>query len=89
MAEWVDVHVPEAEKIQVVLDNLRPHTPAALYAAFPPAGAHRLLRTLERHLTPVHGSWLNMAEIELPILARQCLPRRVPDVHPTGRETEY
>jgi hypothetical protein len=86
MAELVDVHFPKAEKIRVVLDNLSTHTPAALYDVFPPADARRMLRTLEFHLTPVHGSWLNMAEIELAILARQCLNRRVPDVHTMGRE---
>lgn len=86
MAELVDVHCPQAEKIRVVLDNLSTHTPAALYEVFPPADARRMLRKLEFHLTPVHGSWLNMAAIELAVLARQCLNRRVPDVHTMGRE---
>jgi hypothetical protein len=86
MAELVDVHFPEAEKIRVVLDNLSTHTPAALYEVFPPADARRILRKLEFHPTPVHGSWLNMAEIELAVLARQCLNRRVPDVHTLARE---
>jgi hypothetical protein len=81
MAELVDVHFAEAEKIRVVLDNLSTHTPAALYEVFPPAEARRLLRKLEWHLTPVHGSWLNMAEIELAVLARQCLNRRIPNTH--------
>jgi hypothetical protein len=81
MAELVDVHFPEAEHIRVVLDNLSTHTPAALYEVFPPADARRILRKLEFHRTPVHGSWLNMAEIELAVLARQCLNRRIPDVH--------
>jgi DDE superfamily endonuclease len=81
MAELVDVHFPEAEKIRVVLDNLSTHTPAALYEVFPPAEARRILRKLEWHLTPVHGSWLNMAEIELAVLARQCLNRRIPNTH--------
>jgi hypothetical protein len=80
MAELVAVHFPEAEKIRVVLDNLSTHTPAALYEVFPPADARRLLRKLEFHPTPVHGSWLNTAEIELAVLARQCLNRRIPDV---------
>ena len=77
---------PKAEKIRVVLDNLSTHTPAALYEVFPPAEARRILRKLEFHLTPVHGSWLNMAEIELAVLARQCLNRRIPDVHCMARE---
>jgi transposase len=86
MAELVDVHFPQAEKIRVVLDNLSTHTPAALYAVFPPAEVGRLLRKLEFHLTPGHGRWLNMAEIELAVLARQCLTRRVPDVLPMIHE---
>jgi hypothetical protein len=86
MAALVDVHFPKAEKIRVVLDNLSTHTPAALYEVFPPADARRILRKLEFHLTPVHGSWLNMAEIELAVLARQCLNRRIPDVHCMARE---
>jgi hypothetical protein len=79
MAELVDVHFPEAEKTRVVLDNLSTHTAAALYEVFPPTEARRILRKLEFHLTPVHGSWLNIAEIELAVLARQCLNRRLPD----------
>ncbi len=77
--ELVDVHYPEAEKIVLVQDNLNTHTPASLYAAFPPAEAKRLADKLEIHYTPKHGSWLNMAEIELSVLAGQCLDRRVPD----------
>lgn len=77
--ELVDVRYPEAERIVLVLDNLNTHTPAALYAAFPPAEAHRLAAKLEWHYTPKHGSWLNMAEIEFSVLARQCLDRRIPD----------
>jgi len=65
MRELVDVDFPEAERIRVVLDNLSTHTPAALYAAFPPAEARRVLRRLEFHYTPKHGSWLNMVEIEM------------------------
>jgi transposase len=77
--ELVDVHYPHAEKIVLVMDNLNTHTPAALYEAFDPAQARRLLERLEIHYTPNHGSWLNMAEIELSVLARQCLERRIPD----------
>jgi hypothetical protein len=77
--ELVDVHYPQAERIVVVMDNLNTHTPAALYEAFVPAEARRIARKLEIHYTPNHGSWLNMAEIELSVLARQCLDRRIPD----------
>jgi hypothetical protein len=77
--ELVDEHYPEAERIVLVLDNLNTHTPAALYEAFPPAEAKRLAEKLEIHYTPKHGSWLNIAEIELSVLSRQCLNRRVPD----------
>jgi transposase len=77
--ELVDLHYPGAEKIILVLDNLNTHTPAALYEAFDPAEARRLLEKLEIHYTPKHGSWLNMAEIELSVLARQCLEQRIPD----------
>ncbi len=77
--ELVDVHYTTAEVIVLVLDNLNTHTPASLYEAFPPAEAKRLAAKLEIHYTPKHGSWLNMAEIELNVLAAQCLDRRLPD----------
>ena len=77
--ELVDVHYPQADQIVLVLDNLNTHTPAALYAAFPPAEAWRLLQKIEWHYTPTHGSWLNMAELEWSVLSRQCLARRIPD----------
>ena len=77
MQELVDVHFPYAEVIRVVLDNLNTHTPAALYEAFAPEEARRLLRKREFHFTPKHGSWLNMAETEISILSRQCLKQRV------------
>lgn len=80
LRELVDVRFPEAERIVLVLDNLNTHTPASLYEAFAPAEAKRLADRLEIHYTPKHGSWLNMAEIELSVLARQCLDRRLPDV---------
>lgn len=79
MQALVDVRFPEAERIRVVLDNLNTHTPAALYQTFPPAEARRLTEKLEFHYTPKHGSWLNMVEIELSVLARQCLDQRLPD----------
>lgn len=78
--DLVDVRYPEAERIVLVMDNLNTHTPAALYEVFPPAEAKRLVDKLEIHYTPKHGSWLNMAEIELSVLSRQCLHRRVPEV---------
>jgi transposase len=77
--DLVDLHYPNAEKIVVVMDNLNTHTPAALYEAFSPAEARRIASKLEIHYTPKHGSWLNMAEIELSVLARQCLDQRIPD----------
>ena len=77
--ELVDVHFPDAERIVLVLDNLNTHDPASLYLAFPPAEAKRLWDKLEVHHTPTHGSWLNIAEIELSALGRQCLDRRIPD----------
>ncbi len=75
--ELVDVHYPTAEKLVLVMDNLNTHTPSSLYQTFAPAEARRILSKLEIHYTPVHGSWLNMAEIELSALARQCLSRRI------------
>ncbi len=75
----VDVRYPDAERIVLVQDNLNTHTPASLYEAFPAAEAKRLEDKLELHYTPKHGSWLNIAELELSVLSRQCLDRRVPD----------
>jgi hypothetical protein len=70
--DLVEVHYPDAEQIVLVQDNRNTHTPASLYAAFPPAEAKRLADKLELHYTPKHASWLNMAEIELAMLAQQC-----------------
>jgi hypothetical protein len=75
----VDDDYPAADKIVLVLDQLNTHTPASLYAAFPPAEAKRLADKLEIHYTPKHGSWLNMAELELSMLERQCLRQRLGD----------
>ena len=86
MRELVDVLFPEAEQIRVTLDNLNTHTPAALYEAFEAAEARRLVRKLEFHYTPKHGSWLNMAEIEISVLTGQCLDRYIPDVTTLKRE---
>jgi transposase len=77
--ELVDERYPQAERIVLVMDNLNTHSPASLYEAFDPERARRLAQKLEIHYTPKHGSWLNMAEIELSVLSRQCLERRVPD----------
>jgi hypothetical protein len=82
----VDEWYPEAEKIVLVLDNLSTHTPAALYEAFEPVEARRLVEKIEWHYTPKHGSWLNVAEMELSVLARQCLDRRIPDLEALRRE---
>jgi len=77
--DLVDVHYPDAERIVLVLDQLNTHSPASLYAAFSPAEAKRLAEKLEIHHTPKHGSWLNMAELELSVLQRQCLRQRIAD----------
>ena len=79
MQDLVDIHFPDAEKIVLVMDNLNTHKFASLYLAFPPAEARRIIDKLEVHYTPRHGSWLNMAEIELSVLHRQCLKARIPD----------
>jgi len=69
---------PDATKVVLVMDNLNTHDAASLYTAFPPEEARRLVERLEIHYTPKHGSWLNIAEIELSVLKRQCLPGRIP-----------
>jgi len=79
LREIVDVDYPDAESVVLVMDNLNTHTLGALYEAFEPQEALRIARRLEIHYTPKHGSWLNMAEIELSVLARQCLRQRIPD----------
>lgn len=79
MKYLVDEAFPEAEKIRVVMDNLSTHSRGALYQRFAPAEASRILQKVEFHFTPRHASWLNMAEIELSVLARQCLSRRMAD----------
>ena len=85
--QWlVDEGYPEATVIRVVLDNLNTHKLASLYEAFEPAEARRIARKLELHYTPKHGSWLNMAEIELSVLQQQCLARRIPDEAMLKRE---
>jgi transposase len=79
MRDLVDVHYPEADQIRVVLDNLSVHSAAALYQAFDPVEARRILTRLEFHFTPKHASWLNMVEIEIGVMVHQCLDRRIPD----------
>jgi hypothetical protein len=79
MRTLADTVFATAEQIVVVEDNLNTHGPASFYQAYPPAEARRLAERFEFHYTPKHGSWLNMAEIELSVLARQCLDRRIPD----------
>jgi hypothetical protein len=79
MQELADTHYPQAEKIVIVMDNLNPHSPASFYETFEPEEARRLINRFEFHYTPKHGSWLNMAEIELGVIIRQCLTRRIAD----------
>lgn len=86
MKQLSDEHYREAERIVLVCDNLSTHSPAAFYEAFNPAEARRLAGRFEWHYTPRHGSWLNVAEIELSVLARQCLDRRIPDCVVLSRE---
>lgn len=77
MREVIDEHYPQAEKVILVMDNLNTHVFSSFYEAFEPEEARRLIEKIEIHYTPKHGSWLNMAEIELSALARQCLPERI------------
>ena len=84
----VDEDYPDKDRIVLVMDNLNTHHPASLYDAFEPAEARRIAERLEIHYTPKHGNWLNMAEIELGVLARQCLDRRIPDQAALRRESK-
>jgi transposase len=77
MRDLVDEHYPDAERIRVVLDNLSTHSQAALYERFAPEEARRILSRIEFHFTPKHASWLNMVEIEIGVMVRQCLRRRI------------
>jgi transposase len=88
MKQMADELYPEAEKIVVILDNLNTHTPSAFYETFEPQEARRLVERFEFHFTPKHGSWLNMAEIELSALVRQCLDRRLPDLETLAQEVQ-
>lgn len=88
MKDLVDMHFPNAKKIRVVLDNLSTHSVGALYDAFPAPEARRLAQRLEFHYTPKHASWLNLVEIEIGVLRKQCLDRRIPDRAMLEREIE-
>ncbi len=77
----VDVMYPDVEKIVLVMDNLNTHKPASLYKRYPAAEARRIIKRLEIHYTPKHGSWLDIAEIELNVMTRQCLSRRIDDIN--------
>jgi hypothetical protein len=87
--ELLDVYYPNANKVILVCDNYSTHTMGALYATFPPEEASRLLKRLEIHYTPKHGSWLNIAECELSALTRQCLDRRMGDLETLEREVNF
>ena len=80
MRDLVDQHYPDADRIRVVLDNLSTHSRAALYQTFEPAEARRILNKIEFHFTPKHASWLNMVEIEIGVLVKQCLAKRIPTI---------
>jgi len=84
----LDERYPQAQKVRLVMDNLNTHGIASLYAAFEPSEARRLARRLELHYTPKHGSWLNVAEIELSALNAQCLSRRIPSIEALRREVQ-
>jgi hypothetical protein len=86
LKDLVDGHFPEAETIVLMSDNLNTHKPAALYEAFSPQEARRIIEKIEWHHRPKHGSWLHTAEIELSVLQRQCLKRRIPDQETLTRE---
>lgn len=81
-----DVMYPDAEKIILVMDNLNIHNPASLYKAFPPEEARRIIKRFEIHYTPKHGSWLDIAEIELNVMTRQCLSRRIASIEHLQKE---
>ena len=88
LQQVVDEHFSEAEVVRIVQDNLNTHNPAAFYEVLEPAEAKRLLDRLEFHFTPLHASWLNMVEIELSVLSRQCLNQRIPTVQKLQKEVK-
>lgn len=81
-----DVIYPDADKIILVMDNLNTHSPGSLYKAFPPEEARRIIKRFEIHYTPKHGSWLDIAEIELNVMTRQCLSRRIDSLENLQKE---
>ena len=83
-----DVQYPDAEKVVLVMDNLNTHSPASLYTAFEPGEARRLCERFEIHHTPKHGSWLNMAELEIGVMSRQCLDRRIASIAKMAEEVQ-
>jgi len=87
MKALVDDYFHHAKVVRVVLDNLNTHTPAALYETFEPQEARRILRKLDFHYTPKHGSWLNMVELEISVLSGQCLDRRIGNIEALKEET--
>ena len=87
--ELLDLDYPDAKKVFLVCDNLGTHSPASFYRAFPPHEARRLLNRLEIHYTPKHGSWLNIAEIELSVFTRPCLDRRIPDIQTLKEQARH
>jgi len=88
MKEMLDIRYPEAKKVVLVMDNLNTHSTASFYEAFQPEEARRLTERLEIHYTPKHGSWLNIAEIELSVLQGQCLKRRIADIETMRNEVD-
>jgi len=88
MKDLVDHHYPEADGITLVMDNLSTHKKSALYEVFPPQEAKRIADKIDIHFTPKHGSWLNMAEIGLSVLSRQCLDRRISTIQQLGKEVK-
>jgi hypothetical protein len=84
-----DVQYPDAEKIVLVMDNLNTHSPSALYTVFEPREARRLCKRFEIHHTPKHGSWLNMAELEIGVMSRQCLSRRIASIEKMAEEVQF
>ena len=88
MKEMLDIRYPDVKKVVLVMDNLNTHSTASFYEAFPPEEARRLAERLEIHYTPKHGSWLNIAEIELSVLQGQCLNRRISDIETMRNEVD-
>lgn len=88
VAELLEVHYPLASKVCLVMDNLNTHVVSSLYEAFPPEKARTLAKRLEIHYTPKHGSWLNIAEIELSAMTAQCLGRRIPTIETLSSELD-